>query len=758
MSEDIIFGVCLVDFHHTRGPEVEYWYGLPKETDTTQLWPNLPFQALPDGSHSYEETFTYFTLLFNEKLNRAPSKDASELNLDIDGNAADYTTLFAISCSRQIKSEDLLEKNKDVTRSTVQKSLVVISRKLIFGQIKDKLSIVTNVFFSQRNFSDRNIIISLYENLSSLFKTQTIQESNLYVGLSLRKILHDFKKDVLVILKAMLLEKKIIFYGHDVESLCNLEFALIGLIPRLPSDLGDSGSPLLFKDISSLQPIDSFKSSDRKSILKFQGLPLHIFEKGGLFSPYMPLQQIGDLKSENTKFFTIGTSNSLLLEQKDELCQIFIDADNFHVEIIDKSLNTSLQLSYHDKKWIEYISTLVDNSWNEDDYTTPNNSQFEGSEDFIRWQFEDYFAGMLSSEKLDDFLLNNKNNASSLETIPVELKNNFPINLFGSEWVQKWRLTQNHKIFSKITDDRLFDLFPPKHIYQSADTMAVFQQKFSGTIEKMKRSHKERFDKTSSNEKKDPGNNTTKTPPSKLNVDQNDETDIKHSQSNKILENVKSNTTENASKSDVLSVSKSFTSSHANDMKEESKGSKTPQSDIWNNWKDLFNRKKNKDKEPHKGKEQEKDVSDVGSEYIVEHSSLQGGDSSTVGTPSTPDSNPKSFNNTLDKSPISRKSPAQRKSPIINESKNNSGSHITINTATLYLGKIKGHSAKHSSNRSITRIKKSDDLSIGLGLHTDDSTQVDKASDLTDQALSKKSSISNIDDDDSTKISVTKDI
>lgn len=39
-------------------------------------------------------------------------------------------TLFGISCNRQIQSNELMNKGKDVTRSTVQKAIVVLASKV----------------------------------------------------------------------------------------------------------------------------------------------------------------------------------------------------------------------------------------------------------------------------------------------------------------------------------------------------------------------------------------------------------------------------------------------------------------------------------------------------------------------------------------------------------------------------------------------------------------------------------------------------
>ncbi|GMM55992.1 Avl9 protein [Maudiozyma humilis] len=548
-----IFGVCLVDFHHKRGPEIEYWHGLPESTKQEGLWANLPFQALPDGSHSFEETFTYFTLLYDNVNNCSPVNGASDLSQE---EAQNYTTLFAISCSRQIKTEDLITKDSDVTRSTVQKAIVVVSTEPIFGQIHDKLSIVTNAYFLQHDFTDKSILISLYDNLRNLYTSSSIEttvdsENRLYIGLCLRKVMHDFKKDVLVLLKAMLLEKRIIFYGSNVEYLCNLQFTLVSLIPSLLLNLRDCGSPLLFKDVSQLKGVTSFKSSDRKSVLRFLGLPLEIFQKGGLFSPYTPLQQVDDIKSVNTKFFVIGSSNSLLYERKAELCDIFVNVDDVTVEIIEKTLQPALQLTGHDKKWIESIVAIVEETWNENDDETPKNSQFKGSEDFIRWQFEDYLTGCLSSAKLYDYITIHKDNQMALQSIPSEYMQHTPWNLFNSTWVDMWKESQNYAIFNKVTDDRLFDLFTPKHAYNGVDNFAIFQQKLVATFQNLRRN---------------PSIN------SGSNISKNESQDA--------------SATENDEKSTI----------HSNKTEETSAKEKTPTKgeNVWASWKEYFNKRKGK--------------------------------------------------------------------------------------------------------------------------------------------------------------------
>ena len=62
-----------------------------------------------------------------------------------------HTSVFAISCTRQMDAKDLKERPKDVTRSTVQKAVVVVAESLKwFRQLREKLSMVTEAWFAQR--------------------------------------------------------------------------------------------------------------------------------------------------------------------------------------------------------------------------------------------------------------------------------------------------------------------------------------------------------------------------------------------------------------------------------------------------------------------------------------------------------------------------------------------------------------------------------------------------------------------------------
>jgi hypothetical protein len=49
-------------------------------------------------------------------------------------------------------------KSEDVTRSIVQKAVVVLARQPIFGPIRQKLAVITAAWFNQKDFSKIDIL------------------------------------------------------------------------------------------------------------------------------------------------------------------------------------------------------------------------------------------------------------------------------------------------------------------------------------------------------------------------------------------------------------------------------------------------------------------------------------------------------------------------------------------------------------------------------------------------------------------------
>lgn len=119
-------------------------------------------------------------------------------------------SLFGISCTRQLDSASLLNRPAEVTRSTVQKAVVVITESpQTFSAIREKLSVVTRAWFSQKDFKDLEILQRFQESLLKGFINHE-HEADQYYGLSLRELIHHFKWQTLVLFKCLLLQPKVL--------------------------------------------------------------------------------------------------------------------------------------------------------------------------------------------------------------------------------------------------------------------------------------------------------------------------------------------------------------------------------------------------------------------------------------------------------------------------------------------------------------------------------------------------------------------
>ncbi|PCD17843.1 hypothetical protein FGRA07_07311 [Fusarium graminearum] len=444
---DFIPLVTVVGFHHARGPEVENWFGAQEGTDPAADygWSLLPFMALSDGAHASEEDFSYFTLLRPE----TETKPA--------------TSLFGISCTRQLDSTQLINRPADVTRSTVQKAVVVIADSpQFFGMLRERLSIVTQAWFAQREFTDVEILRRFQESLADEKMKGVLNDQvdrDQYLGMSLRELIHEYKWQTLVLLKCCLLQPKMLFFGSRCDKLCMMQFSLLSLIPGLIRNLQDSADPELNSYETSLSKPTSLRTSDRNSLLCYMGLPLQIFGKGSLFGPYTPLQQLDILADFGTKSYIVGSTNSLLLQQKDRYSDILINLDEESVVINSQQLRTALTLTAADRRWIDYLTHEINETWDDANPNRPKTLKYVGSEEFIRLQFEEYILALISSVKYHNYLTSNPNNPKAI--LP-EVEGD-PVADFGYEWVEAWKRTENYRMWNSHTDSHLFDIVDPRH-------------------------------------------------------------------------------------------------------------------------------------------------------------------------------------------------------------------------------------------------------------------------------------------------------
>ncbi|XP_028904678.1 late secretory pathway protein AVL9 homolog [Ornithorhynchus anatinus] len=213
-----VLHIVVVGFHHKKGCQVEFSYpplitgeghdshALPEE------WKYLPFLALPDGAHNYQEDTVFFHL---------PPRNGSR------------TTIYGVSCYRQIEAKILKVRQADVTRETVQKSVCVLSQLPLYGLLQAKLQLITHAYFEEKDFSQISILKELYEHMNRSLGSTSLEGSQVYLGLSPRDLVLQFRHKVLILFKLILLEKKILFYISPVKKLVGALMTVLSLFPGM---------------------------------------------------------------------------------------------------------------------------------------------------------------------------------------------------------------------------------------------------------------------------------------------------------------------------------------------------------------------------------------------------------------------------------------------------------------------------------------------------------------------------------------------
>lgn len=171
----------------------------------------------------------------------------------------------------------------------------------------------------------------------------------------------------------------------------------------------------------------------------------------------------------------MGSTNSLLLQQRDRYSDILINLDDNTINITSTSLKQALQLSVADRRWIDFITQEVNDTWDEANPGRPKTMGYKGSEEFIRLQFEEYLLSLISSVKYHDHLNKHGNNPRMI----LQHIEGDPSNDFGSDWVDAWTRTENYRIWNTHTESNLFDIVEPKHPCAGGLTIEDVQRRFA---------------------------------------------------------------------------------------------------------------------------------------------------------------------------------------------------------------------------------------------------------------------------------------
>ena len=134
------------------------------------------------------------------------------------------------------------------------------------------------------------------------------------------------------------------------------------------------------------------------------------------------------------------------------------------VNILSTSLRTSLSLSAADRRWIDYLTQTIQDTWDPNNPSRPLSMGYAGSEEFIRLQFEEYLLAFLSSVSLRNHYATTRQSNSQLEKSESNMVEEDPSSEFNADFVDAWQRTANYALFERLTSgSALFDIVEPKH-------------------------------------------------------------------------------------------------------------------------------------------------------------------------------------------------------------------------------------------------------------------------------------------------------
>jgi hypothetical protein len=156
-----------------------------------------------------------------------------------------------------------------------------------------------------------------------------------------------------------------------------------------------------------------------------------------------------------------------------------INLDDDSINITSTSLKQALQLSVADRRWIDFITQEVNETWDDANPGRPKTMGYVGSEEFIRLQFEEYLLSLMSSVKYHNYLGQHGHNPKmALPHIEGDAAHDF-----GLDFVDAWSRTDNYRIWDRNTDSHLFDIVEPRHPCAGGLTVDDVQRRIAQQVQ-----------------------------------------------------------------------------------------------------------------------------------------------------------------------------------------------------------------------------------------------------------------------------------
>nr|XP_032807148.1 late secretory pathway protein AVL9 homolog [Petromyzon marinus] len=197
------------------------------------------------------------------------------------------------------------------------------------------------------------------------------------------------------------------------------------------------------------------------------GMPLAVFTKGYACLPYLSLQQHSLLSDVSLRGFVVGATNYLFRRQK-HLTDVTVDIEKAHLEFQDAALERALSPTTADLRFLALLERQVreNGASGASDSDGGVSAEWEGSEEWVRAHFRLYLMSLLATTQLPD-------NEAMLAD-------------YGSEFVEAWQDTHNHRVWSSNKHPAMRDV-QPGHPFQGHYTVADVKLRLTYSVQSSER-------------------------------------------------------------------------------------------------------------------------------------------------------------------------------------------------------------------------------------------------------------------------------
>jgi len=345
-NNHILF-IGLITFHHKLGGVIECTFPEKEELISSEKINEL----IPSDNEKFKTNESVLEFISNNLVNYCLMDGIHLVNKDTNFFVIHEFSkpIYCLSFYIQKKTDNNKNKIEDDfqenIRGCIQKAICIVSTLPIFGNINVYQNYYTyslnqmTLYMNQKSLNDKTPLTDIYNKLLNEFN------HNKQWLFNIRKAFLMFKENLLIILKLIVLEKRVIIYSQIPS---NVSLLIMTLLSFLPGNY-----------------------SDGKQLFDEQnGTPLKIFHGRYLIYPLFTLFDLDSLlnkiKNENEINFLLGTTNKIITENKSLNYCCLINIDEQKIQYGQSIYEDIKKLNGKEVKLVKAIYSLINEDKDKD--------------------------------------------------------------------------------------------------------------------------------------------------------------------------------------------------------------------------------------------------------------------------------------------------------------------------------------------------------------------------------------------------------